>query len=320
MWNKDISGAIYCYLPTKGGEDARKGVALVMVIFVIMILMFLGLNLSYSTRFGLLATKNLKDETAYRYAMISALNEALAYIAQDKDPTIDYMDEKGLLHLDDREPFPQEKEINGIRLKIELSDEESRLNINLINALQLRNLLRYADVPEEKIQMIIDSLRDWIDPDDLHRPSGAEKDYYEPSGYTAKNRPFTVPEELLLIRGFKKEYLYGSEKNKGIREFITTFGSGRLNINTAKKEVMEALGLGTSDIETILSQRSSLRGFRAVPPPVSGIFWGLSSNTFRIEIKPLDSYKRLTAIVQRIPEKKGYSIKTLYWKEEDETL
>lgn len=295
----------------------EQGIALILVLFVIIVLMILGLNLSYSTRFGLISVKNLKEETSVRYAMLSAFNDVMAYIAQDKDPAVDYLDDRGLLHLDDRDPFPQEKEYYGIKLDIMIIDEGSRLNINMLNDINLRRLLKYADVPDDKIQTIIDSLRDWIDPDELHRPSGAEKEYYESLEipYRPKNLPLSVPEELILIRDFRKDYLYGSEERKGIKDLITTFGGGKLNINTASKEVMEILGLGSVDSETIISQRNNLRGYRAIPPHLTGLFQAISSNTFRIEIKERVSGEKLTAVVQRVPAKKGFIVKTLYWSE-----
>gem|GEM_PF-801684 len=295
-----------------------SGIALVIVIFIILILMVLGLNLSYTTRLGLLEAKNFKDDIAIEYAMLEAFNEALVYISKDRDPVIDYVDDKGIIHLDDREPFPVDGQFNNINLKVLIRDEESRLNLNMINDIVLRRLLKYADVPDDKLQIIIDSFRDWLDPDDLHRPSGAEKEYYEglPTPYRPKNGPLSVPEELMLIKEFKKDYFYGSEERKGIEDLITTFGSGKLNINTVPLEVMEVLGLTNIDIETIISQRNALKGYRAIPPHLTGLFQAISSSTFRIDITSESPYKRIIAIVQRIPAKKGYTFKTLYWKEE----
>ncbi len=293
----------------------QQGVALVVVIFVIVILSILAINLSYSTRIGLLSVRNLKEGRTIEYAMLGAFNEAVQYIAEDRDPVVDYIDDRGVLHLDDREPFQTERTYHGINLHVQITDEESRFNINMINDNYLRRLLRYADVPDDKVQVIMDSLRDWIDPDDLHRPSGAEKEYYEglKVPYRPKNAPLSVPEELLLLREFKKEYLYGSEDRKGIINLITTHGGGKININTAGRELMEIMGLTNVDIETILSQRNSLRGYRAIPPHLTGLFQAISSMTFRIEVEAGE--RSLTAIVQRIPAKKGYTLKTLYWRE-----
>ncbi len=296
----------------------QSGIALVLVIFIILILMVLGLNLSYTTRLGLLGAKNFKDDIAIEYAMLEAFNEALDYISKDSDPAIDYIDDNGIMHLDEREPFPVDGQFNGINLKVLIRDEESRLNLNMINDIVLRRLLKYADVPDDKLQVIIDSFRDWLDPDDLHRPSGAEKEYYEglPTPYRPKNGPLSVPEELMLIKEFKKDYFYGSDERKGIKDLITTFGSGKLNINTVPKEVMEVLGLTNIDIETIISQRNGLKGYKVIPPHLTGLFQAISSNTFRIDISSDVPYKRIIAIIQRIPAKKGYTFKTLYWKEE----
>lgn len=87
-------------------------------------------------------------------------------------------------------------------------DEARKLNINTATP---EMLLRLPDMTEE----LVDALIDWRDADDNPRPLGAESAYYESlePAYHAKNEPFETLEELLLVKDFSKEILYGEDWN-----------------------------------------------------------------------------------------------------------
>jgi DNA uptake protein ComE-like DNA-binding protein len=60
---------------------------------------------------------------------------------------------------------------------------------------------------------IIDAILDWLDPDDIARPNGAEREYYAGLSppYAPKNGPFETVEELLLVKGITPQLLYGMD-------------------------------------------------------------------------------------------------------------
>ncbi|MDY6954264.1 MAG: type II secretion system protein GspK, partial [Thermodesulfobacteriota bacterium] len=90
---------------------------------------------------------------------------------------------------------------------------------------------------------IVDSVMDWIDrEDDLLRLDGAEDDYYMSleRPYHCKNGPLDSPEELLLVKGITPELFYGTEESLGIAPYISVFGHGRININTADPHFPES--------------------------------------------------------------------------------
>lgn len=85
---------------------------------------------------------------------------------------------------------------------------------------------------------LADTLSDWIDMDDDPRPWGAETyDYYQSltPGYRAKGAPLDTLEEALLIKGFDPDVF------RKLSGFTTVYTSGKVNINTASKEVIMAL-------------------------------------------------------------------------------
>ena len=113
-----------------------------------------------------------------------------------------------------------------------------------------RFLLLNAGVEdEEEAQILLASLADWLDEDEEVRENGAEAGYYSQQipSYIPADRPIMLAEELLLVKGWEKELLYGGqgktgEEQAGIIEYLTTVaGDGKININTAPALVLEAL-------------------------------------------------------------------------------
>ena len=113
-----------------------------------------------------------------------------------------------------------------------------------------QRFLRVAGMEDEtEIERLLNSLADWIDSDDEERENGAELAYYSslsPS-YKAANRPVMLPDELLLVKGWKKVLGGQDETESGkpainIMAYLTAAGNeGKININTAPALVLQAL-------------------------------------------------------------------------------
>ena len=92
--------------------------------------------------------------------------------------------------------------------------------------------------------MIVDSIQDWRDPNEEHRLNGAESDYY--LGLT---RPLPLQERRLRQRGRAPPGARASPgrsstavpKSPGLAEYLTVFGTGAINVNTASPVVLRAL-------------------------------------------------------------------------------
>ncbi|MDB4349332.1 general secretion pathway protein GspK [Omnitrophica bacterium] len=125
-----------------------------------------------------------------------------------------------------------------------LEDETSRININSSKSTPLlKNLLLESDIDLEEAERIVAAIEDWRDEDNVPKSAGgAEDSYYQTldTPYATGGRDFIVPEELLLVRGITEELFY--DKLKG---YITVYGEGKININTASEDVLTALfGIG----------------------------------------------------------------------------
>ncbi|HYQ47511.1 MAG TPA: hypothetical protein VEP69_00470 [Thermodesulfovibrionales bacterium] len=317
-------------LNNAASAGTEHGIALMMVLWILVLLSIISMNFLTSTRWGSASVRNFKEDTQAYYLALSGYQEAVNYLASDKDLSVDFLDGEGTFWIDsDTPPITGKHTTEDGEYEIRISDENGRININFATEDRLSKLFSYCGVKQDDLNVLIDSIMDWKDPDSEHRLSGAEDDYYEalPEPYKAKNGFFDVPEELALVRGMKAEYLYGTgEGGIAVMPLITTFGRNVININTASKEVLEVLGLNVVEIETILKQRDkNYGGFRFIPQQFSARgLNAVATQNFRIEVlakmnnSPIAS--RVTGILYRQPSAEGVKLQTIYWSERAETV
>ncbi|WP_419781842.1 general secretion pathway protein GspK [Maridesulfovibrio sp.] len=146
-----------------------------------------------------------------------------------------------------------------------LVDEESRLNINVASMDQLQGFPNVSNVLASNII--------------LYRTDKQNKDPKAAplSVATAKglvNGPIRTVDELLQVKGMTREILYGSSDGKdghgGLAQHLTCFSSGKVNINTAGKEVLHAVGFTTKQVQALLAYRlTGWKGFATVDAALS---------------------------------------------------
>ena len=75
------------------------------------------------------------------------------------------------------------------------------------------------------------------------------------------------------MKGFKPEYLYGSNDIRPMYDLITTSGDGSININTVSRDVLEMMGTGSDVIDAIFKQRTKeIGGARQIPVNLAPAF------------------------------------------------
>ena len=143
-----------------------------------------------------------------------------------------------------------EVEMGEAKAVVDILPEAGRRNVNTLGDEDWEELLDQSGVPEETWPDLIDCFMDWTDEGDEHRLNGAEEDdaFYKDQGYAPKNAPLDTVDEILLIKGFAPEIVYGGppvepkgEPLRGIAHLLTTFGDGKVNVNTASREVLMTL-------------------------------------------------------------------------------
>jgi general secretion pathway protein K len=117
------------------------------------------------------------------------------------------------------------------------------------------------DITEDEANDLAHAVIDWID-EDSETELGAEDEYYQAlqPPYHCKNAPMDSAEEILLVRGMKPEYFFGTENYEGIRNHVATGTGGKININTATEAVLMSLSdqIGESVAASIVECRPFL--------------------------------------------------------------
>lgn len=169
-------------------------------------------------------------------------------------------------------------------VSLHLIEQESKINVNGADSQLLQQILTTMGVDANAISVVSDSIQDWIDSDSATRPAGAESDYYQglTPPYYAKNAPIDDIEELQLIKGVTPEMFKGTgppdpnapfQRHKlgfgsspgqepdyafGLRDVLTPYSSGKINVNTADTNVLTCIpGVDATAAQNILSFRES---------------------------------------------------------------
>lgn len=141
-----------------------------------------------------------------------------------------------------------------------LIDEERKININKAPYAVLKKLFEIVGgISSQEAGDIASSIIDWRDIDDELQVNGAESGYYltlEPA-YLCKNDDFQLLEELLLVKGVTRNIF------DKVKDRITVYTTGAININTADKLVLESLQMSHSLAEEIIHFRNGNDGKEA---------------------------------------------------------
>jgi len=135
----------------------------------------------------------------------------------------------------------------GLDIAVEIQDESGLLPLNHTSDARWKTFFEAMNVSPADINILTDSLLDWIDKDNQPRLNGAESDTYLLSNlpYEAANRSIYDLQELRLIQGFDRLFFdtFGvpNELFRSFAENVSTWSAGPVNLNTAPTLVLTAL-------------------------------------------------------------------------------
>ncbi|NLV41943.1 MAG: general secretion pathway protein GspK [Candidatus Hydrogenedentes bacterium] len=164
--------------------------------------------------------------------------------------------------------------LNGAMMRTSISDECGKLNLNALISVSddgqpVRNeelitaLRSFFNLRSDSEGDPVDAIIDWLDYDDMdaEEPEGAENSYYMglENPFPCKNGPMDAVEELLLIKGITADLYFGDPalEQLPLSEYLTVQGDweGRVNVNTAREEVIAAVLGGYTGNEDIAVAR-----------------------------------------------------------------
>jgi general secretion pathway protein K len=251
-----------------------RGIALLMVLWILAILTVIVFSFSFSTRTETHGTFFFKEGIERRFLAEAGVERGV----------MELFHRRLYKNMEVTVPGNEAVKVDGTSYEEQLGndlyayriiDESGKINLNTltdVSGIILDNLLVNRGVPKEQADTIVDSLLDWKDEDELTRLHGAESDYYTslPDPYSAKNSKMDTVEELLMVKGMTPGILYGGDGKSGIKEFLTVHSrEGRINVNAASREVLAALPGMTPEIadETIsLREQGEIRTMQDIKP------------------------------------------------------
>ena len=242
--------------PRQANERKKKeGAALLVALWVLIILSLIVSSFAFDIRLeAMLVSHKRKRFQAemlarsgidYAQAILDARNKAKELEIEDmQDDPDGFM--QAALYARRGLPTTSTIELGQGSFSVTIESAESGRNANLLNRDEWLDILEMANVPSTEWDTMIDCLSDWIDPNDLRGLSGAESDdpFYQERGYPVKNGPLDSVEELLLVKGWGPDILYGKPADEngdaifGIADLLTVWGDGRVNLNTATTNVL----------------------------------------------------------------------------------
>lgn len=245
----------------------ESGIALILTLWVLTILMITATYFAYGQRWDTRVASYHRDSTFSYYLAKGMVSKTRVLLASDQNVPEDTQFEfiNGVLEIPEEEHF-------GGSMKAVVIDLEGKMNINRAPFQMIRSLLVNIGCEYEEAEELADCIMDWRDVNNEQRANGAEDDYYMslPEPYPCKNGSFDYVEELLLVKGMTSEILFGDSllavmrgeemagepTYLGMKNYITVYGRGRINVNTADPVVLSAVpGLDDDTVRYIVNRR-----------------------------------------------------------------
>jgi general secretion pathway protein K len=257
------------FLKTKlAGVTNERGVALLIVLWIFIFLFVVAFDFSTGVREEATAAHRYSDDNQGYYLALAGFEQGLYdFLNQSPGRELQAADKPK----DIFDAGWREASLGRGTYRLRLVDESSKINLNRADETMLRRIFSNLGVEDPLIGVLIDSIMDWRDQDDLHRSNGAEDDYYLSLSppYTAKNGSFDSLEELLWVKGVTTSLYYGYDSSGtppgdsprvGLREIFSVESPiDRVNLRTASAAVIHVLlGIPLEKCQGFVEERTKL--------------------------------------------------------------
>lgn len=257
---------------------ARRGAILIVVLWLSVILSITAAGLAYAYRSQVYITRN-QMERGKAYAIARGGVESVIGIlhqhGNDKThtPKTDWWSGaelheriplgEGFFSIHPRLAAATGESAQRPGEEIGLADMESRLNVNTVPE---RVLARLKGLPPEIASAIVRvreerKERD-SEGDSLVTTLAEAREEEERADRQVVNAPFRTLRDLLQVPGVTEAMLFGDGVDEpGLSAVLTTESSGKVNVHSASREVLMALGVAERKLGPLESQASTVRGF-----------------------------------------------------------
>jgi len=238
----------------------QEGVALLLTLLILFALVGLTVAFSQESSVEMNLAGFARDEARAGAAARAGFALALSALKTD-DPEMDSLRE-------DWSSFGKDIPLThgpAIAVTGSITDEYGKINVNSlltkegtidpVGKKRMERLFSLLGLDEEQL----DPLLDWLDKDDVKRMEGAEDFYYQnlETPYLCGNGPFISPGQFALVKGLGEISLSAENHREQLGDFLTIYSDGKINVNTASKQVLQCLdqGIDKGIAENILEYR-----------------------------------------------------------------
>ncbi len=252
-------------------RQCRSGMVLVFALWVLGILTVLAVSVAAGIRQKIFLVARLDERNRMNYVLEAAVKKTAGYIHQEMEiSSFEYSPSVKMNLLNNSNELANielGRDQAGVgyisvagddtSLRWGVVDEESKINLNKTDPVTLTNLLTsLLSLNDEDAAKLARALLDWRQNGESEITGFFSDEYYSnlQYPYLKKSADYETLDEMLLVKGMEKQ-MYDRLIN-----FVTIYGDGTVNINTASKEVLEALGLPDTLVDKILTARRGKDG------------------------------------------------------------
>ncbi|EFK06026.1 conserved hypothetical protein [delta proteobacterium NaphS2] len=241
-------------MPKRSPYKNQRGFALILTLLIISMIVVVTLQFNRSVWSGLYGSGNFKEAARLHLVARSGFECAVTVLSEDAteneiDTLLEPWAKSGELSLQSTALFEKGHfmvEISDLCGKIpinQLIDEKGEWRPAQKDLFERFLLSKSFGLDPDEVSILMDFIKDWLDPDDEITRFGVESAYYrglDPS-YSCDNGVLTSLDRLTLIKGMSKELVYGTKEKEGLISHLSLFGGGKININTAGPLILQAL-------------------------------------------------------------------------------
>jgi len=271
-----------------------KGIVLIIVLWVLFFISVIVFTLGFKNRMSIRLASLSNEKLRMFYLAKEGINRAILKLAQD-DASFDSEDDTW------NGAISQKRD--GILLRTEIRDEDRLLNVNYTDPALFKNVKKiFPELNDEDLQ-----------------------DIY-------KDRPYNVAREIMAKAELDDNKLYVNTPSGRIAlyELITTFGDGKLNINTVSEDLLLVIPNMTQNmVSAIIEHRRSdpfqknetlsedLSKLGLTPAQVSSLVKvaKVNSSVFRIFSEASSERKSVSRKLEVVVKRSEDEFKILYVKE-----
>ncbi len=319
------------------GRRRERGVALLVAILVVALLTVTVIPFFYDGRVEQAVASNLYTGLQASYLARSGVALAEGLLRLDMEGR----DTRGIDSLN--EPWAGLNNVpigaGGGSVSIVVTDEAGKLNVNRLVSSgggtgqrtgqvddRRRSYLQRLLVIRGQDPGLVDALIDWLDPDESEvSGSGAERSYYQglDPPYEPADGPLSTLAELRLVKGWTPEVF------AAVAPFLTIYGDGKVNLNTAPPEVLMAMSASDrvkeAEARAIVEWRRE-KPFRQVTEITQVPGLSLPANEFNqadttvqsafFSVVATGGFRGSTAVVRAVLDRSGGQPRRIYWRAE----